>query len=148
VCLAIVGLEPLGESEVGDLGDPIGGEKDIGGLEVAMDDAGLVSHVHRHDQRDHPLGGLPGGERRPEQFLGKAAPFEQLERDIRIAVEFSDVIDLENIGVAKRGHGLRLEFEAGDLDLVGNRASNHLQGDEPVQAAVAGLVDDSHSSAA
>ncbi len=58
VRLALVHLQPLGQAEVGDLGDAVGGEEDIGRLEVAMDDAGPVGRVHRHDQRDHPLGRL------------------------------------------------------------------------------------------
>ena len=64
------------------------------------------------------------------------------------AVVFADVVDLQDIGVAERGDRFRLDLEAGDLDFVGIGAPDHLQGDEPVQPAVAGLVDDAHAAAA
>ena len=38
-------LQPLGQAEVGDLGDAVAVEQDVGRLEVAMDDAGLVRRV-------------------------------------------------------------------------------------------------------
>ena len=60
-----------------------------------------------------------GGSAVPRQPIGQATPFEQLECHIRRAVGFADVVDLQDIGMAERGDGFRLDLEAGDLDLVG-----------------------------
>src|SRR5262249_60804925 len=46
-----VAAEALGQSEVGDLGPAVGVEQDVGRLEVAVDDAGLVGGVGGAGQR-------------------------------------------------------------------------------------------------
>ena len=43
-----------------------------------------------------------GRQRRSPQPIGQATAFEQLECDVGRAVVFADVVDLQNIGVAKR----------------------------------------------
>ena len=40
--VAVVRVDPLGQAEVGDLGRAVRGEQDVGRLQVAVDDAGLV----------------------------------------------------------------------------------------------------------
>ncbi len=40
-----VALQPSGQAEIGDLGRAVGGEQDVGRLEVAVDDPALVSDV-------------------------------------------------------------------------------------------------------
>ena len=148
VGLAFVSLEPLGQAEIGDLGNAVAAEEDVGGLEVAVHDAGPMGRVHRHDERDHPFGRLPGRQHRPHQPTDQATPFQQLECHERVAVVLTDVIDLQDIRVPERGDGFGLDLEARDLNFVGIGASDHLQGNEPVQPAMAGLVDDAHSAPA
>ena len=63
-----------------------------------------------------------GGSRAVRQLVEEAPPFEQLECHIGRAVEVSNVVDLQDIGMAKRGDGLRLDLEASDLDFVGMHA--------------------------
>ena len=46
-CLARIPLELLGQPEVGDLRHPVGGEEDVGRLEIAVEDAVVVSELHR-----------------------------------------------------------------------------------------------------
>ena len=50
--------------------------------------------------------------------------------------------------MAQRGDRLGFDLEAGDLNFVGIGAADHLQGDEPVEPAMTGLVDDAHSTPA
>ncbi len=76
--MAVVLLEALGQAEVGDLGDPVAGEQDVRGLEVAVDDPRLVCGVDRSGEDAEGLG-------RPEPRLRRAGhphfetpPFEQL----------------------------------------------------------------------
>ena len=119
VGLPLVGLESLGQAEVGDLGDAVGAEQDVGRLEVAMNDAGLVGCVHCHDERHHPFRPPARRQRRPFQLVGQATSLEQLEGHIWRGVVFADVVNLQNIRVAQAGHGFGLDLEPGDLDLVG-----------------------------
>ena len=146
--LALVRFQALGQAEVRDLGDAVGAEEDVGRFEVAVEDAGLMGRLHRQDERDHPLGRLLGWQHLPHQATDQATSFQQLECHVRGAVVLADVVDLEDIGVPQHGHGFGLDLEAGDLDFVGMRPADHLQGDDPVQPTMAGLVDDSHSAPA
>ena len=88
--LARVDLEPLGQAEVGDLGGAVAVEQDVGRLEVAVHDAGLVRGVHGPGQRGHQLGRRAAGLGRPLEAVGQAPPFEQLERDEGAAVGLAD----------------------------------------------------------
>ena len=82
----------------------------------------------------------------PAEPVGEAPAFEQLQRHERQAVDLADVVDLDDVGVPEPGDGLGLDAEPGEV--VGPRllpAADHLQGDQAVQAGLAGLVDDPHA---
>ena len=148
VC-AVLDLEPLGQAEVGDLGDAVAVEQDVGRLEVAMHDAGLVRRVHGRGERGHQLGRRAARLGRPLEAVGEAPPFEHLERDEGAAVGLADIVDLDDVGMAEPGDGLGLDQEP--LAMLGagracRRGSS--SGDDPVQLAVPGLVDDPHAAAA
>src|SRR5262249_10813735 len=136
-------------AEVGDLGYAVGSEQDVGGLEITVDNPGPVGRIHGHDQGYHPFGCLPGRLGRSAQPIGEAPAFEQLEGDIRRAVVLSDVEDLEDIRMAQGRDGFRFDLETGELDIVGRSASSdHFQGDQPVEAAMPGLVNYPHATTA
>ena len=97
------------------LGIPSPVEQDVGGLEVAMHDAGLVGRVDRPRQRDHQFGRLASRMGRAGQPVGEAAPFQQLQRDKGQAGDLADVVDLHDIGVMQPRDRLRLEPETVQL---------------------------------
>ena len=147
--LALLDFEPLGQAEVGDLGRAVAVEQDVGRLQVAMHDAGLVRRVHGPGERRHQLGRRAAGLGRPLEAVGEAPPFEQLERDEGAAVGLAEVVDLDDVGMAEPGDGLGLDQEPLAMLGVGVLAvADHLQRDDPVQRAVPGLVDDAHAAAA
>ncbi len=92
---------------------------------------------------------MPRRQGRSSEPIGQAPAVEELECDIGQAVGFPDLVDLQDIGMAQRCHRFRLDLEADDLNVVGmHSAPDHLQGDEPVQPTIEGLVDDAHAPAA
>ena len=61
----------------------------------------------------------------------------------------ADLVDLHDVRVLQLGHRLRLGAEAGQLLRAGVVArQDHLQGDDPVQLHLPGLVDHAHAAAA
>jgi hypothetical protein len=144
-----VRVDPLGQAEVGDLGHAVCGVKDITGLEVAMDDPGLVGDVDRSRQDRHQFGRRVAGLEVARQALIEAAAVEQFQGHERQAVRFADVIDLEDVGMPEPGHRLGLDPEPGEV--VGPRlaaAADHLEGDQAFEPAVPRLVDNAHSALA
>ncbi len=62
------------QAEVGDLGRAVGGQEDVGWLEVAVDDPGLVGRLHRRGQGGQELGGLAGRQGAPESCWARLPP--------------------------------------------------------------------------
>ena len=62
------------QPEIGDLGRAVGGEQDVGRLQVAVHDPGLVRRLHGLGQRDQERGRLAGRLRRARQLPGPGCP--------------------------------------------------------------------------
>ena len=107
----VVRVDPLGQAEIGDLGHAIRGEQDVARLEVAVDDAGLVGQLDGSGERRQQLGREPAGLRGTGQAVVQAAAFEQLQGHVRQAVDFADVVNLKDVGVAEPGDRLGLYRE-------------------------------------
>ena len=96
-----------------DLALVIAGEEDVGGLEVAVDEAGGV----RHGEGAADLRGDRGDLARREGALAAEAavqvlPLEQLHRDVGDAAPHAVVEDLHDVGAPELGRGLGLALEA------------------------------------
>ena len=147
--LPLLDLQPLGDPEVNNLGNAAGVEQDVGWLQVAMHDARLMRCVHGAGESLHQFGRCANGLGRPFEPIGQASPFEQLERDERATFDLAEVIDLDDVGVAKAGDGLGLDHEplvSGGAGVLA--VTDHLQCDNAVQGTVPGLVNDTHPAAA
>ena len=114
-----------------------------------MDDARTMRRVHGGGKRLHQLGRRTPRLRGPFEPIGEASPFQQLEHHEGPAVVFTEVVDMDDIRMAKAGDGLGLDpeprpdFGAGVLAVA-----DHLQRNDTVQRTVAGLVDHPHAPAA
>ena len=141
------GREVLGEAEVGDVGLSRGVDQDVGGLDVAMDDASRVGVVQ--GEGDLP-GDLEGATGREALALGEVGEWEAVDEAHREVVDVAvllGVVDLDDVGVLelRAGAGLPVEplEELGGGVLPGDE---DLEGDEASEGGLAGLVHDPHPS--
>ena len=171
-------VDVLGQAEVGDLGGQARGrfegrddraagfqrrpplvqgraavvagpEQDVGRLQVAVDDAALVGEEHGAGQRLDQLGRDARGQRSVAHPLFEAAPLDELEGEVGPAVVLAGLVDLDDVGVLELGDRFRFGLEPGQPGRPGVRpGQDHLEGDEPAEALVAGLVDDPHAAPA
>ena len=119
-----------GEAEVEDLGPSIGPDQDVGGLDVAMDDAARmrVGEAGADLEEDpHPVGEGDGGPLLDER--AQVVPLQQLHRHVELA------------------GGLPLEALV-QLLLAPQVRGKHLEGHHAPQAGVAGAVHDAHGALA
>jgi hypothetical protein len=134
------------QPEVHDDGEPAAvlGELDqhVGGRDVAVHDAEPVGfldrlrHVSHHGDllvERHPRGG------RAQRLTG-----DELERDVRPAVDLADLVDAADMGVIDAGLCARLAREPDRQARVGPQ--DELDGDDPAEPAIAGLVDRAHAA--
>ena len=107
-----------GDAEVGDLHLAVRTDQDVGRLDVAVGEPGLVGEPERGGDLGGDLGGLLGGEPLVGlQDLGERATLHVLHRDEVGAFVLAPVVDVDDVGVAEVGGGLGLAAEA--LDEVG-----------------------------
>ena len=126
-----VTIAQLRETEVEELEPPVFGDKDVLGLEVAMDDAFLVRCskaarellrvVHRLADRDARREAVP-------EFLAQRLAVEQFHHEIRRALVRADVVDRDEVRMvqcpgsarflleAAQSPGVRRDFVGKDLD--------------------------------
>ena len=140
-----------GDAEVHDLHRAVLTDEDVGGLDVAVDDAGLVGvgQPVQHLQDDRHL--AVEGERDPQaQRLEEVLPLEQLHGDVRRAVGVvPQVEDEHHVGVHELGHRPRLPLEAVLLLGIGGELPEHdLERDVPVEERVVGVIHHPHGSLA
>jgi len=73
------------------------------------------------------------GLRRAAQALGEAAALDVLHREVRLAVQLADVVDVDDVRVAQAGDGLGSWRKRSRSPRVGAGAvAQHLDGDDAV----------------
>ena len=113
-----------------------------------MDEAALVCVVDRPRQRFDERDGLRARYRRAVHTLGEAAPLNQLHAQVGAALMLADLVNGNDLRMVHLGGRLRLVVKALQFGGRGEPArEDHLQGDETVEALLAGLVDDAHAPA-
>jgi len=123
-------------------------DKDIGGLDVAMDDALLVRRVERlgnlHTQVEH-LVQVHGFV--PDQMLQGLA-VQKLHDDEGMAVMLADFVNCADAGMVERRSGARFALEPLErLTVLGRLLGQELQRHRTAQAEVFGLVHHTHATA-
>jgi len=126
-----------------------GSDKDIGGLDVSMDDAFGMRRIER-------VGNVDGDGEKGIELHGSAGDhvlqsfaLEALHGDEGLAIFLADIIDGANVGMIQRGRGLRFTLEAHEgLRILRNSVGQKFQCDEAPEASVLGLVDNAHPAPA
>ena len=136
----------LGDAEVAEENRVVATKQDVRRLDVSMDDALLVGvsertgnlrhHVQRH-VRIAPFS---------EPCL-EVAPIHVLHGDVHQLARAADVVDGDDVGVAKRGDDLRLVLKPlQEVLVVGLRAVHHLENHFPAERVLDGEIGDGHAA--
>ena len=144
-----IGLNSLGQPEVGDVAAALGVDQDVGRLQVAVEDAPHVGVVHRlcrfGKQRRRSLRVILVG----LQPLGQAAAQDELHGEVSLSFVLAGLVDRYDARMVQQCDRLGLVLEPAELNIVGqDPGPDHLEGDRPVEAYLEGLVDDPHAAAA
>ncbi len=146
--------DQLGEAEVEDLdvvGPPLPlAQHDVGGLDVAMDDAARVglAEALEHLRGDrHEVGEREASPATHEAIEGLAR--DVLHHDEGATVIATEVVDRDDVGVLEAAEAAGLAFEAGQrLGVAHPVGGQDLEHDLTVQVDLRGLIDDPHPAAA
>ena len=123
----------FGESEVEEL-DALFSDEDVGGFQVAVGDAIAVRGVEGFEDLAGVLDSFFDGQR---SFEGDALDVLHDE------VIGADVVELADVGVIEGGDGAGFAIEA-----FGELVFGDFEGDDAVEAGIAGFPDFSHASGA
>ena len=139
----------LGQPEVGQIDVVLGGQEDIGGLDVAVHQTGRVGLVERRADLGHDP-------RRPLRVEVALAPHQAAHvvagdvahRDVGDPALVTRVVDRDHVRVIDRRRDLRLAHEPGpDRLILQQPGRDHLQRDRAVQRQLRRPVHDAHAAA-
>ena len=138
------------QPEVGDAGCARSVEQDVGGLDVAMDQAAGVCVVEGLGDCRHQLGRIAECEPSLPHSLGQVAPLDVLRHDVtEPVVGPADVIDRDDVRVVEPGECAGLGKVFLDVLRPGHSPGvGHLHGDGAVELLVTGEVNPPESALA
>jgi hypothetical protein len=137
----------LGQAEVEDLDAPVRGDHDVGGLEIAVNDALFVSGGQGTGERgrdlEDPVHGEPGfGDAPVERFALDEGHGQEVE-----SVGFLDRVDADDAGMVERCERPRLALEPlAPLGVRGQVGREDLEGDHAAEPGVRRPVHLSHAT--
>src|SRR5205814_544887 len=102
-----VGSECLGETEVEDLHLTLGGQHDIGRLQIAMDDPFLVRRLERVDDLAGDREGIGEWDGARNQSLRQRFAIDELEDKKSRAARFLEAVDGRDVRMIQRREELR-----------------------------------------
>ena len=139
-----------GETEVGKLHDPVAGDHDVLGFDIAMDEVALMGVLER-------VGDLDGDLRRLG-FLDALALLDAivhggtvdiLHHEVVVLAGLADVVGGDDVWMIELGGGAALFVEALDeLVVVGELLGEDLDRDESIEAELPGEEDGGHGPGA
>ncbi len=144
-----VGLDPLGQAEIGDVRMAFPVDEDVRRLQVAVEDASQVGVLDGLGGLDHQGGCGTGPFAERFELIGEVAPLDELHAEIALAVVLAHLVDRHDAGVVEQGDRLGLVLEPEQVGVIGQHAGlDHLECDGPVEVDLPSLVDDAHAAAA
>ena len=123
-------------------------QKNVGGLDVAMNDAFDVGGFEAVGDLNADLQKFRSGDGLPGDAVLESLALEKFHGDEGTAFEFADVVNGADVRVIEGGSGAGFAAEAFDgLRITGDVVGEKFQGDVAAEAVVFGFVDDAHSAA-
>ena len=136
----------LGEPEVEQLRAGLG-QHDVGGLEIAVDDALPMRLVEGVGDLGRDLQRLVERERPLLEAGGERLPVEMRHDEEVRAVGVADVVDAADMRMIERRDGARLALEPrAQVGIAGDVRREDLDGDAAIEPRVAGFVDFAHAA--
>ena len=141
------GFGGFGEAEVKNFGVAPLGDEDVGGLDVAVDDAFGVGGVEAVGDVNREGEKLFEFERRAGDGVLKSSAIEKLHGDETLAGVLADFVDGANVGMVEGGSRAGFAAEAFKrLRIFREIVGKEFQGDETAEVRVFGFVDDTHAT--
>jgi hypothetical protein len=139
----------FGQSEVENLGMTAVGNKDVGWLDVTMDDALVVSRIEGIGNFDGQGEDGRGFHRASGDLVLQRRALEKLHGNEGLAVLLADVVNRADVGMVQGRRRLSFALEACQcLRVAGNVVGQELESDEAVQARVFRFINHAHATAA
>ena len=124
------------------------GDKDVGGLDVAVNDAFGVSRVEGVGNFDGQGKNLAGLHRTARDAVLQGYAIQKLHGDEGLAVLLADIVNRTDVGVIQSGGGLGFALKTAErLGIASDFVGKEFQSDEAVQAGVLSLVNHAHAAA-
>ena len=140
--------DQLREAEVEDLHEAVTTDDHVGGLDVAMDDAGGVRGREGRRHLDGDVDGL-GDRQELDQALVERDALDVFHREVAAPVGgLAEQVDVRDVRMAQGRGGARLPLEPREVVRLHRAAMEHLDGDVAVEPQVAGEIDLPHAAAA
>ena len=142
-------LEEARQPEVQDLDPAVGGDEEVLGLEVAVDDAPFVGGGEAAGNLKRMIEDPGERQRSALEHRPQGLAFEQLGDQVRRLAVMPELMDGQDVGVVQRGRGTGLALEAVQpIRIARERSGEHLDGDLAAEARVASAVDLAHAACA
>ena len=139
----------LGQTKIENLPVPAAGDKNIGRLNVAVNDALGVRRIERIGHIDRNSQQRLQFERRVVDGMLQRQAIQKFHDDEGAAVGLPDVVNRADVGMIQRRGRLRLAMKSAQrLGIACHAFGKELQRDETVEARVLGFVDHAHAAAA
>ena len=139
--------EKLGEAKIQDFDAAAVGNENVGGLDVAMDDALFVGGVESIGKLDADFNGARNGKGAEGDGFVEGLAFEQLHGDEGAAILFFDGVNGANAGMIERGGRAGFAEETFEGLFVAMRGfRKKFQGDTAAELGVFSFVNDAHAA--
>ena len=116
-------------------------EEHARGAEGAVHQAAVVEHLEGAQQVEQNRHGVADGQCASRQARRQGLPFQQLHREVHLAVGFADLVHLADAGMAHAGRYACFSEQPLSLAEVTPLAAQRLEGDGAAQACILGRVD-------
>ncbi len=143
------GASDFRQAKIQHLGMTTIGDKNIPGLDVAMNDALGVCRVQRVGDFDGERQQRVQFHRTPGDQVLQGHALQIFHGDERLAVFLANVVNGADVGMVQRGRGLRLPLETAErLGVLSDVVREEFKRNKTVQPGVFGFVNHTHPAAA
>jgi hypothetical protein len=135
----------LDDAEIEQLGAE-GRKQDVGGLQIAVNDAELVEGLQGGEELERDLRGLAGGKRALLEALRQGFALDKLHDQDQIVGFLGDVIEAAGVRMGDLGGGAGFLPEALALRRIVGTGADEFQGYGAIEALVLGFENDTHAA--